>query len=363
MTTVLIIPALNPNENLISLIDELMEIGFERIVIIDDGSDDQYDEIFEEAYEYGCNIVYHEQNMGKGKAIKSGLKKAVELYGKDNIFLTLDADGQHLPKDVKKVFEACMANPDKLVLGTRNFNGKHVPWKSKFGNKITSLYFKFETGIKCRDTQTGLRGIPSGLIDLALATEGERYEYEMNFLLKAVEKAELMYVDISTVYENENKGSHFHPIKDSYKIYEKPIKYTTIALVSSVADYLLFCLLLYYFRNMGIRGVFMATALSRIASGSVNFSLNRKICFDSTNSTGSDAARYIELFVGQMCLSAILVVFLSFFGIKKQIGKIIVDTMLFFVSYKIQKEWVFHEKNKIVNYERKEVIRWERMNR
>ena len=171
MTTVLIIPALNPNENLISLIDELMEIGFERIVIIDDGSDDQYDKIFEEAYEYGCNIVYHEQNMGKGKAIKSGLKKAVELYGKDNIFLTLDADGQHLPKDVKKVFEACMANPDKLVLGTRNFNGKHVPWKSKFGNKITSLYFKFETGIKCRDTQTGLRGIPSGLIDLALATE------------------------------------------------------------------------------------------------------------------------------------------------------------------------------------------------
>ena len=346
MTTVLIIPALNPNKKLISLIDKLIGMGFERIVLVDDGSDDEYNEIFEEAYEYGCNIVYHDKNEGKGKAIKAGLKKAVRLYGKNNVFLTLDADGQHLPADVKKVAEVCMANPDKLVLGTRNFKEKNEPWKSKIGNKITSVYFKFETGVKCKDTQTGLRGIPEGLVDLALSAKGERYEYEMNFLVEAAKKTELVYVDISTVYEDNNKGSHFNPIKDSYRIYEKPIKYTSIAFFSSVADYMLFCVMLYYFRNMGVRGVVLATFLSRIASGGFNFSLNRKICFDSTNSAGSDATRYLELFVGQMCASAILVILLSTIGIKKQIGKIIVDTMLFFVSYKIQKEWVFNAKDK-----------------
>ena len=88
---------------------------------------------------------------------------------------------------------------------------------------ITSTLFKFGTGIACSDTQTGLRGIPPRLVPLALSTEGDRYEYEMNFLVEAVKTAPLVMIPIETVYENGNAGSHFRPVRDSLLIYRDPL--------------------------------------------------------------------------------------------------------------------------------------------
>ena len=341
MQPIIIIPALNPNQKMLQLIDELIENGLEHIVVVDDGSSEKYEKVFKDAYEYGCHVVRHEENLGKGNAVKTGLKEAVKIFGRDNIFVTVDADGQHLAGDVKKVARTGLCHPGKLVLGTRDFHGDDVPWKSRLGNRITSAYFKFETGIKCRDTQTGLRAIPPLLLELALTTEGDRYEYELNFLLAAVRETELVYTDIETVYEEENRESHFHPVKDSYRIYKKPIRYVAIALGCSLADYLLFCLMLGIFHFSGFREIFYATSIARISSGSINFYLNRKYCFESHNRVGGDMVRYFELFAAQMCLSAFMVAVLSKFGIIDQIGKLIVDTILFFASYQLQKTWVF----------------------
>ena len=123
--------------------------------------------------------------------------------------------------------------PDHLVLGVRDFDREDVPPRSSMGNRITSAFFKLCTGVACSDTQTGLRGIPSSLIPLALSTKGDRYDYEMNFLMAAVKKVPLVMIPIETVYMNGNEQSHFHPVRDSFLIYKEPLKKVGLGLAAA----------------------------------------------------------------------------------------------------------------------------------
>ena len=353
MKTIVIIPALDPKDKMIILVKELLKLDFTEIIVVDDGSIGKEFKIrFRRAMELGCTVIHHEKNCGKGKAIKTAIKYSVEKYGKDCCFITVDSDGQHLPEDVKRVADAAILNKNKLVLGIRNFDGDNVPFKSRNGNKITSVFFKMSTGVECKDTQTGLRAIPPNLIDLALETEGERYEYEMNFLMDAVKKTKLYYVEFETVYENNNSGSHFRPIKDSARIYAKPLKYAGVALSSAVLDYVLFCIL-FAILNIDMK-VILAVVIARMCSGFYNFYLNRKVSFKSKNKTIPDMVRYLILFFTQMAASAGFVIMISSFGITEQISKLLVDTTLFFISYRIQKNWVFAEKGKGDDLKQKE---------
>ena len=182
--SIVVIPALNPDTRLCSLVNQLMYMQLDDIIIVDDGSTltlHEGKDIFFELEAMGCVVYRHETNLGKGAAIKTGISKAIETFGNNVEIITCDADGQHLPKDIKRVADALKDNPTSLVLGTRDFEGRNVPKKSKYGNKITSAFFYLTKKKKCPDTQTGLRGIPNCLLSLALEEQGKRYEYEMNF--------------------------------------------------------------------------------------------------------------------------------------------------------------------------------------
>ena len=233
MRNVICIPAYKPDEKLINLVESLEETGFIHIVLADDGSGQEYTPVFVRAEELGCDIVRHERNLGKGAALRSGIQKAVHQFGREINVITADADGQHLPQDITKISDTLDAYPDHLVLGVRDFDKEDVPPRSSMGNRITSAFFKLCTGVACTDTQTGLRGIPSSLIPLALSTKGDRYDYEMNFLTAAVKKAPLIMVPIETVYLNGNSESHFRPIRDSFLIYKEPLKKVGISLAAA----------------------------------------------------------------------------------------------------------------------------------
>ena len=198
MKIAIIIPSYNPTKKIVKLVNELQK-DFDNILIVDDGSTEETKRIYKELN--NVKIIYQNINKGKGQAIKTGIK---ELKNVD-AFITVDADLQHKPKDVL----------------TRNFNKKNVPFSSKFGNKFSSLVFKIKTGITLKDTQTGLRGINIKYKDLCLNTKGNRYEYEMNFLYSlAKNKINIKCIDIDTIYEDNNKGSHFHWLRDSILIYK-----------------------------------------------------------------------------------------------------------------------------------------------
>lgn len=213
MKYTIIIPSLNPNNKLLELVCELIDNGFKDIIVINDGSSSEYDNIFEELPK-SIKLIKNEINLGKGASIK----KAISCIKNSDAFITVDSDGQHLVKDVIKIKEEL--NNNDIVLGVRNFNNKNVPIKSKIGNKISSFVFKIKTGIKLNDTQTGLRGINIKYKDLLLSTKGDRYEYEMNFLYNvAKSNIQIHTIPISTVYNKDNI-SHFNVIRDSILIHK-----------------------------------------------------------------------------------------------------------------------------------------------
>ena len=336
----IIIPALEPTFKMIRLIEGLRGFGFDHIIVVDDGSCADSETVFNEAVSKGCVLLRHKSNQGKGAAIKSALKKHIELYGPSVGVITVDADGQHLPEDVVKISEAMSEHPGELILGTRDFSGEEVPWKSRYGNKITSLFFRFSTGVRCDDTQTGLRGIPGNLLELAESEDGNRYEYEMHFLEDAVKIAECRSVPITTVYEEGNACSHFRPFRDSLRIYSRPIKYAASSLTGAAVDILVFFLVIHFYGPADSSLILAATVLSRFISGAVNFMMNKYWSFNSDGKLHGEAAGYGALFIIQMFISAFLVGKLSLV-IDSVIAKIIVDCTLFVISYNVQKKYIF----------------------
>lgn len=220
MKVVPIIPALNPDDKLIKLVNDLKK-DFNRIIIVNDGSES--DEIFNKIKKInGTIILTHEVNKGKGEGLKTAFNYYLNnLSNKYSGVVCLDADGQHLPSDAIKMSEL-VVKEDKFVLGTRLFNTKSTPFRNKLGNRITSRVFKWIYKVYIKDTQTGLRAIPNRLIKPLLKVDGSRFEYELNVLIKLVKmKEDIIQFDIKTVYlKNSNKKSHFKVVRDSYRIYK-----------------------------------------------------------------------------------------------------------------------------------------------
>ncbi len=347
----ILIPAYNPDEKLIKLVNELKESGFSHILVIDDGSKAECKPIFKEVENSGCTLVVHEVNKGKGQAIKTGIQSASEIIkesGKEFIgYITADADGQHLTKDIMGVANCMSENKDCLVIGTRNFNEKDIPLRSRFGNKFSSAFFKIVTGVKCTDTQTGLRGIPYILTNLALEEDGSRYEYEMNFLMDAVKFTKMISIPITVIYENNNEGSHFRPIRDSLRIYGRFLKYISCSLISCACDLIFFHLISLFFDTKELAAtsaIFISTAIARVLSGTINFTLNKLWCFKNNRKSVKQVIKYMTVFFSNMILSASFVRLLTFIPVPRLLIKCIVDTILFFVSYRLQQNWVFRKK-------------------
>jgi len=209
---VVLIPAYNPGESLPALVRELRK-RFSRIVIVDDGSNSGR-EALDAAAQFAEKVLAHAGNRGKGAALKTGL-----AYLGECDVVTADADGQHLPADIARVADALAGHRGGLVLGVRSFSGK-VPLRSRFGNWWTRWFFRMLTGLPIADTQTGLRGIPAPLAKRIAALPGERYEFEMVMLADARRHPERpLQIPIETVYENGNRGSHFSPLADTFRIY------------------------------------------------------------------------------------------------------------------------------------------------
>lgn len=218
----IVIPSLAPGKELLTYIKELISCGFLNIIVVDDGSSKEYETIFKDLeYMKEVKVLVHPVNKGKGAALKTAFKYIKNH--RDNIkgVLAVDSDGQHLAKDCVNIAKEMLKGERGLYLGCRDFDDPRVPWKSRTGNRMTSFFFERLYKQKLTDTQTGLRGFLIEDIDLMINTIGERYEYEMEQLIKAsLNNLKLICVPIETVYIDNNSGSHFRPLKDGAKIYK-----------------------------------------------------------------------------------------------------------------------------------------------
>lgn len=233
---IILIPAYCPNEKLLDICDNLLKDNYREIVVISDGNEGMNQNLLEKLKEREITILYHAVNQGKGRALKTGFNYICLKYQKElnHIgILTIDADGQHTQQSIRMCCEKLRENIEQRnwIFGCRNFDSCYdengnigkIPFRSKIGNETTKVILKFVYGLNLSDTQTGLRGFPGSVLKELLNIEGERYEYEMNQILYSKKHGiELIEVSIETIYEEQNKSSHFNPIVDSWKIY-KPI--------------------------------------------------------------------------------------------------------------------------------------------
>ena len=219
MKKIVLIPSYEPDDKLIELVNNLVKEKFE-IVVINDGSNETFDNIFK-SIESNVHLINYKNNKGKGYALKKGIKYIKDKYKEDYLIITMDSDGQHTIKDAKKLMEYTENNQNVLTIGKR-LRDKKIPLRSKIGNVVSRFVFRTITGIDIYDTQSGLRAFSNKLTELLLNTEGNRYEYEMNVLLKCCNyKINIKEIEISTIYIDNNSNSHFNPIKDSIRIYKE----------------------------------------------------------------------------------------------------------------------------------------------
>ena len=344
--TVILIPSLNPDEKMIKLIENLKTGGFSRIVCVDDGSGDEYRHYYEEAGRLGCDVLRHCVNMGKGRGIKTGLNFIRNTYPDSPGVVTVDSDGQHSVEDTVKCAQAMADNPGCVVFGCRDFKEEGVPFKSYYGNTITRAVMKIFCGISLSDTQTGLRAIPQDLITAFVNTKGERYEYEMQQILQCREDdIPIVEVPIKTIYIEENKGSHFNPLTDSVKIYAQFGRFIFASLSAFLVDIILFSLFVSLFIipfKDGERYILISTVLARVISAAWNFLVNRKVVFRAKTGIIKNVLKYAALAICQLLLSALLVtVLFRLTHFNETAIKVVVDCILFLISFQIQREVVF----------------------
>ena len=235
----LVIPAYEPDYNLIKLIEKIHYKSDFYIIVIDDGSSAECQDIFARAANF-ATVLRHQVNQGKGQALKTAFEY-IQSLNKPGTVVTADADGQHRIWDIFRSLTKSNENPNTLVLGVRAFTGK-VPLRSRFGNSLTRILFKLQTGVAVSDTQTGLRAFSTDMIPFMFKVEGQRYEYEMNMLLEASQVYPILEVPIETVYINDNEASHFRPIRDGLMIYKNILKFALSSFSSFIVDYVVYAL-------------------------------------------------------------------------------------------------------------------------
>ncbi len=213
-----VIPAYNPDSKMLDVLSSLKLHGY-AVVIVNDGSDSEYDELFESAV-LADKIINHPKNLGKGCALKTGLAFVRDNFEKPYVVATVDADGQHKTGDILTVTRAAQSNSETLVIGSRRL-GKDAPYRSRSGNAITRTVLHALTPVTVYDTQSGLRAFDSSLVELMCEIEGERYEYEMRVLIELTKLSiPIKEVWIQAVYFGENGTSHFRTWYDAQRIYK-----------------------------------------------------------------------------------------------------------------------------------------------
>ena len=347
--TAVVIPVFNPEPGLQSLCRSLVS-SFRIVIVVDDGSKENCSAF--KSLPESILVIRHACNKGKGAAIKTALRYLSENTEAEYAVFA-DGDGQHLPKDIVAVANRanCSGN---TVLGVRRFKLGQVPLRSWVGNVCTALIVRLLMGIRVSDTQTGLRAISRRLFDELAAEPGDRYEFEVRlfrFLKERQEKLE--QVEIDTVYIDSNRASHFRPVMDSIRIYRNLIgsmflKFCGSSILGFLIDNLIFtcCILL-----LGASGysrkymIFVSLVIARIVSATCNYYCNRRLVFKSKGRLLVSYSRYW----GLVCLIAIL----SYCGttlisaVSNSEGwhitcvKVFVETILFLLSYRLQKIWVF----------------------
>jgi glycosyltransferase involved in cell wall biosynthesis len=347
---IIIIPAYNPGDDLVEFVEKLLQEGYPNILVVDDGSKEECADIFTKVKNFK-RVVFLKNavNLGKGGALKLAFNHVLVNFSESTGVITVDADGQHLPKDIKAVSEKLINNEKTLVLGVRSFS-KDIPFRSYFGNQMTKYIFGFLIGKLILDTQTGLRGIPLEFLKVLMPIKSNRYEFELEMLIHACryQHYHIEQIPIETVYLNDNESSHFNPLIDSLKIYFVFLRFIASSLCASIIDFICYAILIFFTNSL-----ILSLSVARIISLTSQFMFNKKLVFCSSTDKKKTRAEIIKFFLLAIflyCSSYIGIELVhTYFKLNFYISKILVELSLFVISFLVQDILIFRASKKKKN--------------
>ncbi len=210
-----IIPTYNNQATIGKIITDTL-VYTDKVIVVNDGATDSTPEILKQ-YENTVTVIHQPQNYGKGIALRTAFKKALELGY--HYAITIDSDGQHFPSDFELFLNTIEEQPNTLIIGARNMNSENVPGTSSFGNKFSNFWFWIETGIKMPDTQSGYRLYPIHKMR-KIKYFTSRFEFEIEAIVKAAWRGiPVIPIPIQVYYaKGAERVTHFRPGKDFTRI-------------------------------------------------------------------------------------------------------------------------------------------------
>ena len=208
-----ILPALNAARFLPAVIADIRDRHPDlRVLVVDDGSQDGTADVARTA---GAEVAVHEVNKGKGEALKTGYRWALE-QGLDWVF-TMDSDGQHLPAEMQLFLDAVADGRLDVVVGTRMARTEGMPWIRLKTNQFTSWVVSRLAGCRIPDSQNGYRLYRAAMLD-GVRLRTSRYDSESEILVRLARKgARIGAVPITTVYGDEH--SSINPFVDTGRFF------------------------------------------------------------------------------------------------------------------------------------------------
>jgi len=210
-----IIPVYNHGRQITEVIRQTLSQGF-PVFVINDGSTDSTASAL--AASEGITVLHHAVNQGKGAALLTGMKKALDRGC--NLAITLDGDGQHNPEDIWNLLDTVEDGKRCITIGTRQgmFKSKNVPWTSRFGRKFSNFWVWTSGGPFLEDSQSGFRLYPLPET-LELGVKARRYQFEVEVLVKARQRGiKVREAPVSVIYQAKGERvSHFRPWLDFWR--------------------------------------------------------------------------------------------------------------------------------------------------
>ena len=187
----------------------------EHVVVVDDGSTDA--DVSALLADADVIVLRHQENRGKGQALLTGLRH-VEARG-GQFMITIDADGQHCPRDIEKFVPLLQGDDGLLVIGCRDFGSQTVPRGSRFGRRFANFWLRVEAGVSVRDCQSGFRAYPVRHLS-KLSPHGSHYDFESEVLARAAWAGlRLETLDVGVWYpEAGERVTSFRLFRDNLRI-------------------------------------------------------------------------------------------------------------------------------------------------
>ena len=216
----IVIPVYNHPKTLNWVIKNCLQETEIPILIVDDGSSPKVSEIIDTsliADSARVNLIEHSENKGKGAALQSAFKWALE-----NNFthvISIDADGQHFPSDIPNLVKRSQLFPWSLILGDREMTGSNIPESSKFGKKFSNFWVKFETEHSVGDSQSGFRIYPLFALQNTKFFS-QHYDFEIEVITRLIwTRVDVQNVKIQVKYDPPSvRVTHFDKWKDNIRL-------------------------------------------------------------------------------------------------------------------------------------------------